>query len=64
MPDSVLNGYGDDPWLLVVQGVEGGLHETENTYLMYYLFSRALGSTSRSSAYLAVYSFDQVYRAV
>ena len=62
-PDSVPNAYGVDPWVQAMQGAEGDLCQSEENYLMAYLFRRALGSTSRSSADLAAISFDQVYRA-
>lgn len=62
-PDSVPNEYGKDPWLLAIHGAEGDLPQSQEIYLMSYLFSRALGSTSRSSADLIIISFDLVYRA-
>lgn len=62
-PDSVPNEYGKDPWVLAMQNAEGNLQQSEEVYLMSYLFSRALGSTSRSSAELAAISFDVIYRA-
>lgn len=62
-PDSVPNEYGKDPWVLAIQCAEGVLDQSEEVYLMAYLFGRALGSTSRSSADLAAISFDLVYHA-
>lgn len=62
-PDSVPNEFGKDPWVLAMQNAEGDLQQSEEVYLMSYLLSRALGSSSRSSADLVVISFDAVYRA-
>lgn len=61
-PDSIPNEYGRDPWVLAMQNSEGYLQQSEEAYLMSYLLSRALGSTSRSSAELVAISFDAVYR--
>ena len=62
-PDSIPNEYGKDPWVLATLSAEGTLSKSEENYLMSYLFSRALGLASRSSADLAAISFDLVYRA-
>jgi len=62
-PDSVPNEYGKDPWVLAMQNAEGDLQQSEVAYLMSYLLSRALGSTSHSSAELVAISFDVIYRA-
>jgi hypothetical protein len=62
-PDSVPNEYGQDPWVLAMQNAEGALLQSDEAYLMAYLLSRALGSTSRSSAELVAMSFDVIYRA-
>lgn len=62
-PDSIPNEFGKDPWVLAIKGAEGNLDQSEEIYLMAYLFSRALGKTSRSSEKLISMSFDTVYSA-
>jgi len=62
-PDSIPNEFGKDPWLLATQDAKGNLDQSEEIYLMAYLFSRALGWTSRNSDDLISRSFDTVYCA-
>ncbi|WP_435609814.1 hypothetical protein [Pseudomonas knackmussii] len=63
-PDSIVNNYGDDPWLVAWTRSIGRITESENDFLMAYFLSRALGFQSRSQAELMQVSFDTVHSAL
>jgi hypothetical protein len=63
-PDAVPNDTGNDPWLAACGPVEGYVSESNWNYLGAYLLCRALGVRSRSSAELAIHTFERVHTAL
>lgn len=62
-PDAVPNEYGTDPWLIAWGSSTGSIGDAAMSYLTAYLFARALGLRSRSSAELSQFAFERTHYA-
>lgn len=62
-PDAVPNDSGTDPWLIAWRSSTGSVENASMSYLAAYLFARALGSRSQSSAELSQVAFERTHYA-
>ena len=62
-PDSLPNEIGKDPWLIAADCALGRVSERSALYFSAFLFSRALGPSSRNAAELAQLEFDAIHEA-
>lgn len=63
-PDAVPNDYGDDPWIVALESVNGSIGDRDSDFLAAFMVARAFGGRSRSKAALLRLGYGRLYRAL